>query len=136
MDPTAAQPAGVVSAGSTVQATDMIVDLRTSYLLPAKPMSQFVAQPVESLVAAFPSVNLFTLFTSACRCITFPEQHDTSTYSDPSISARRLLSPVQPKTHSPSYLRRHRRWVVDRYCSRRHYQALLDPQEIGHTSQL
>jgi uncharacterized oligopeptide transporter (OPT) family protein len=61
--------AGVVSAGSAAQATDMTGDLKTGYLLRAKPKNQFVAQLVGSIVAVFLNVGLFILFTMASPCI-------------------------------------------------------------------
>ena len=79
--------AGVVSAGSAAQAADMTGDLKTGYLLRAKPRNQFIAQIVGSIVAVFLNVGLFILFTSASRCIIFPEKYDTCTYSAPSVSA-------------------------------------------------
>jgi uncharacterized oligopeptide transporter (OPT) family protein len=79
--------AGVVSAGSAAQATDMTGDLKTGYLLRAKPRNQFIAQLVGSVVAVFLNVGLFILFTSASRCIIFPDQYDTCTYGAPSVSA-------------------------------------------------
>jgi len=79
--------AGVVSAGSAAQASDMTGDLKTGYLLRAKPKNQFIAQIVGSIVAVFLNVGLFILFTSASKCIIFPEQYDTCTYSAPSVSA-------------------------------------------------
>lgn len=60
MDVTAAQTfnlsAGVVEAGSAAQATDMTDDLKTGYLLRAKPKNQLIAQLVGSLVAVFLNV--------------------------------------------------------------------------------
>lgn len=79
--------AGVVSAGSAAQATDMTGDLKTGYLLRAKPRNQFIAQLLGSLVAIFLNVGLFILFTTASRCIIFPQDYDTCTYSAPSVSA-------------------------------------------------
>jgi hypothetical protein len=79
--------AGVVSAGSAAQATDMTGDLKTGYLLRAKPKNQFVAQLVGSTVAVFLNVGLFILFTSASRCIIAPQDYETCTYGAPSVSA-------------------------------------------------
>lgn len=61
--------AGVVSAGSAAQATDMTGDLKTGYLLRAKPKNQFIAQLTGSVVAIFLNVGLFILFTTATPCI-------------------------------------------------------------------
>ena len=79
--------AGVVSAGSAAQATDMTGDLKTGYLLRAKPKNQFIAQLVGATVAIFLNVGLFILFTSASKCIIFPEHYETCTYGAPSVSA-------------------------------------------------
>ncbi|KAF9652330.1 OPT superfamily oligopeptide transporter [Thelephora ganbajun] len=79
--------AGVVSAGSAAQATDMTGDLKTGYLLRAKPKNQFIAQLVGSVVAIFLNVGLFILFTSASKCIISPEKYTTCPYSAPSVSA-------------------------------------------------
>lgn len=79
--------AGVVSAGSAAQATDMTGDLKTGYLLRAKPKNQFVAQLVGSTVAVFLNVGLFILFASASRCIIAPQDYETCTYGAPSVSA-------------------------------------------------
>jgi uncharacterized oligopeptide transporter (OPT) family protein len=79
--------AGVVSAGAAAQATDMTGDLKTGYLLRAKPKNQFIAQLVGSVVAVFLNVGLFILFTSASRCIIAPQDYETCPYSAPSVSA-------------------------------------------------
>lgn len=73
MDPTTGQmfnlTAGVIAAGSAAQASDMTGDLKTGYLLRAKPRNQFVAQLVGSVVAVFLTTGLFILFTTATPCI-------------------------------------------------------------------
>jgi len=55
--------AGVVSAGAAAQASDMTGDLKTGYLLRAKPRNQFIAQFCGSVVAVFLTTGLFILFT-------------------------------------------------------------------------
>ena len=79
--------AGVVCAGAAAQATDMTGDLKTGYLLRAKPRVQFVAQLVGAVVAVFLNVGLFILFTTASKCIIFPQNYETCTYGAPSVSA-------------------------------------------------
>ena len=79
--------AGFVSAGAAAQASDMTGDLKTGYLLRAKPKNQFIAQLVGSVVAVFLNVGLFILFTSASRCIIAPQDYETCTYSAPAVSA-------------------------------------------------
>ena len=44
-------------------------DLKTGYLLRAKPKNQFVAQLCGAVVAMFLNVGLFILFTTASPCI-------------------------------------------------------------------
>ena len=61
--------AGVVSAGSAAQGTDMTGDLKTGYLLRAKPRNQFIAQLTGAVVSIFLNVGLFILFTTATPCI-------------------------------------------------------------------
>ena len=87
--------AGIIAAGSAAQSTDMTGtysfrapdgrlprrsngngnlgapsgDLKTGYLLRAKPRNQFVAQLCGAVVAIFLNVGLFILFTTASPCI-------------------------------------------------------------------
>ena len=51
-----------------------IGDLKTGYLLRAKPKNQFVAQLVGSVVAIFLNVGLFVLFTTASPCILYVDR--------------------------------------------------------------
>lgn len=62
---------GVIAAGSAAQAVDMTGDLKTGYLLRAKPKNQFIAQCVGAVVAVFLSTGLFILFTKATPCILY-----------------------------------------------------------------
>jgi len=71
--------AGVIAAGSAAQSSDMVGDLKTGYLLGAKPKNQFIAQIVGGIVAVFVSTGLFLLFTKASPCI-------LSVYLSPSLS--------------------------------------------------
>ncbi|KAL0576390.1 hypothetical protein V5O48_005579 [Marasmius crinis-equi] len=61
--------AGTIASGSAGQSSDMTGDLKTGYLLRAKPKAQFIAQLCGSLVSVFLSVGLFILFTKASPCI-------------------------------------------------------------------
>jgi uncharacterized oligopeptide transporter (OPT) family protein len=61
--------AGVVAAGSAGQASDMTGDLKTGYLLHAKPKNQFIAQLCGSVVAIFLTSGLYVLFAKASPCI-------------------------------------------------------------------
>ena len=63
--------AGAVAAGSAAQASDMTGDLKTGYLLRAKPRNQFIAQLVGAIVSVFLSAGLFILFSKASRCIMY-----------------------------------------------------------------
>jgi uncharacterized oligopeptide transporter (OPT) family protein len=61
--------AGVVAAGAAGQGTDMTGDLKTGYLLRAKPRNQFIAQLCGAVVAVFLCTGLFILFAKAAPCI-------------------------------------------------------------------
>jgi uncharacterized oligopeptide transporter (OPT) family protein len=60
---------GTISAGSAAQSSDMTGDLKTGYLLRAKPRVQFIAQLCGATVAIFLNVGLYILFTTASPCI-------------------------------------------------------------------
>ncbi|RPD54927.1 OPT oligopeptide transporter [Lentinus tigrinus ALCF2SS1-7] len=79
--------AGVIAAGSAAQSTDMTGDLKTGYLLRAKPRNQFIAQLCGAIVAVFLNVGLFILFTTATPCILHPPSTGECTYGAPSVSA-------------------------------------------------
>ncbi|KAF8635413.1 hypothetical protein AX15_000407 [Amanita polypyramis BW_CC] len=79
--------AGVIAAGSAAQASDMTGDLKTGYLLRAKPKNQFIAQLCGALVAVFLCAGLFILFTKASPCIINPPASGECTYGAPSVSA-------------------------------------------------
>jgi len=79
--------AGVVAAGSAAQASDMTGDLKTGYLLRAKPRNQFVAQLCGAVVAVFLTSGLFILFTKATPCILYPPADGICTYGAPSVAA-------------------------------------------------
>lgn len=63
--------AGAIAGGSAAQAADMTGDLKTGYLLRAKPRNQFIAQLCGAFVAVVVSVGLFVLFATASPCIMF-----------------------------------------------------------------
>ncbi|KAI0371064.1 OPT oligopeptide transporter [Pilatotrama ljubarskyi] len=79
--------AGIIAAGSAAQSTDMTGDLKTGYLLRAKPRNQFVAQLCGAVVAMFLNVGLFILFTTASNCILHPNVDENCPYQAPSVSA-------------------------------------------------
>ncbi|GLB42392.1 putative OPT oligopeptide transporter protein [Lyophyllum shimeji] len=79
--------AGVIAAGSAAQASDMTGDLKTGYLLRAKPKNQFIAQLCGSVVSVFLTSGLFILFTKASPCILHPPESGQCTYGAPSVSA-------------------------------------------------
>ncbi|KAM5543115.1 hypothetical protein V8D89_002989 [Ganoderma adspersum] len=79
--------AGIVAAGSAAQSTDMTGDLKTGYLLRAKPKNQFIAQLCGAVVAVFLNVGLFILFTTASPCILDPQTGVECPYGAPSVSA-------------------------------------------------
>ncbi|KAI0312850.1 oligopeptide transporter [Amylostereum chailletii] len=96
--------AGTVAAGAAAQAVDMTGDLKTGYLLRAKPRNQFVAQIVGAVVAVFLTVGLFVLFTSATPCILYPPESGECTYAAPSVAAWAAVAVAvsSPKLPIPS----------------------------------
>ncbi|KAI4528915.1 OPT oligopeptide transporter protein-domain-containing protein [Schizophyllum commune] len=100
--------AGTIAAGAAAQSCDMTGDLKTGYLLRAKPRNQFIAQLCGSVVAVFLTVGLFVLFTKASPCILHPPEDGTCTYAAPSVSAWAAVafavsSPVLPIPSSSGY---------------------------------
>ena len=96
--------AGVVAAGSAAQSTDMTGDLKTGYLLRAKPRNQFIAQLCGATVAIFLNVGLFILFTTASPCILYLPEDGVCTYGAPSVAAWAAVASavVAPKLPIPS----------------------------------
>ncbi|KAK7047421.1 hypothetical protein VNI00_006652 [Paramarasmius palmivorus] len=100
--------AGAVASGAAGQSTDMVGDLKTGYLLRAKPKTQFLAQLAGSVVAVFLSVGLFILFTKASPCIIAAETDSTCTYGAPAVAAWTAVavavtSPTLPISRSSGY---------------------------------
>ncbi|KAG5643400.1 hypothetical protein DXG03_000978 [Asterophora parasitica] len=79
--------AGAIAAGAAGQSADMTGDLKTGYLLGAKPRNQFIAQLAGSFVAIFLTTGLFVLFTKASPCILRPPASGICTYGAPSVNA-------------------------------------------------
>ncbi|KAI0633640.1 OPT oligopeptide transporter [Trametes polyzona] len=96
--------AGIIAAGSAAQSTDMTGDLKTGYLLRAKPRNQFVAQLCGAVVAMFLNVGLFILFTTASTCILDPNVDEHCPYGAPSVSAwvAVAVAVTSPKLPIPS----------------------------------
>ena len=82
----------------------MTGDLKTGYLLRAKPRNQFVAQLCGAVVAVFLNVGLFILFTTASPCIMYLPADGQCTYGAPSVSAWAAVASavVAPKLPIPS----------------------------------
>jgi hypothetical protein len=72
---------GVISAGSAGQSSDMTGDLKTGYLLRAKPRVQFIAQLAGATVAIFLNVGLYILFTTASPCIICVNSYSLTLFS-------------------------------------------------------
>ncbi|KAF9567161.1 OPT oligopeptide transporter [Agrocybe pediades] len=96
--------AGVVAAGSAAQASDMTGDLKTGYLLRAKPRNQFIAQLCGAVVSIFLNSGLFILFTKAAPCIIDDTLPGICTYGAPSVSAWSAVAVAvtSPKLPIPS----------------------------------
>jgi len=62
--------AGLISASSASQSTDMVGDLKTGFLLGVSPRQQFLAQVFGSLVSVFTGLGFWVLFSKAYPCIT------------------------------------------------------------------
>ncbi|KAJ3564039.1 hypothetical protein NP233_g8551 [Leucocoprinus birnbaumii] len=92
---------GVISGGAAAQASDMTGDLKTGYLLRAKPRNQFIAQLCGAVVAVFLSTGLFILFTKASPCIIAAEQDGSCTYGAPSVSAWAAVAIAVTAPHLP-----------------------------------
>lgn len=92
---------GVISGGAAGQAADMTGDLKTGYLLRAKPRNQFVAQLCGAVVAVFLSTGLFILFTKASPCIIEAEQDGSCTYGAPSVAAWAAVALAVTSPHLP-----------------------------------
>ncbi|PPQ96836.1 hypothetical protein CVT26_006005 [Gymnopilus dilepis] len=100
--------AGVIAGGSAAQAGDMTGDLKTGYLLRAKPRNQFIAQLCGAVVSVFLTAGLFVLFTKASPCIINPPDDGICTYGAPSVSAwaavaTAVTSPKLPIPKSSGY---------------------------------
>jgi len=95
---------GAVAGGAAAQSTDMTGDLKTGYLLRAKPRVQFIAQLCGAVVACFLNVGLYILFTTASPCIMYPPKTGQCTYGAPSVSAWAAVSfaVTSPKLPIPS----------------------------------
>lgn len=99
---------GTVAAGSSAQSTDMTGDLKTGYLLRAKPRVQFIAQLCGAVVAIVLNVGLFILFTTASPCILYPPDDGQCTYAAPSVSAWAAVATAvtSPKLRTYIFARR------------------------------
>ncbi|KAG6846138.1 hypothetical protein H0H93_015782 [Arthromyces matolae] len=93
--------AGVIAAGSAAQASDMTGDLKTGYLLRAKPRNQFIAQLCGSVVAIFLTTGLFLLFTKASPCILHPPATGECKYGAPSVAAWAAVATAVSAPHLP-----------------------------------
>jgi uncharacterized oligopeptide transporter (OPT) family protein len=93
--------AGVIAAGSAAQSTDMCGDLKTGYLLRAKPKNQFIAQLAGSVVAVFLTCGLYLLFVKASPCIIYPDPEKVCTYGAPSVAAWAAVALAVTKPRLP-----------------------------------
>ncbi|TFK26572.1 OPT oligopeptide transporter [Coprinopsis marcescibilis] len=93
--------AGVIAAGSAAQAADMTGDLKTGYLLRAKPRNQFIAQLCGSVVAVFLTCGLYLLFTKASPCIMYPDNEVNCPYGAPSVAAWAAVAIAVTKPRLP-----------------------------------
>ena len=89
---------GVILGGAAGQGADMTGDLKTGYLLRAKPCNQFVAQLCSAVVAVFLSTGHFILFPKASPCIMYVSSSLGSFLTNPFQVLRSKMVPV-PMVH-------------------------------------
>ncbi|KAF2723590.1 oligopeptide transporter [Polychaeton citri CBS 116435] len=73
------------------QASDLVSDFRTGFLLRTPPNQQWIAQGLGTIVAVFLAPALFILFTKAYPCV-IDIDAETCAFSAPSVSAWRAVA--------------------------------------------
>jgi len=73
------------------QATDLVCDFRTGFLLRTPPVSQWLAQGLGTIVAIFLAPAMFQLFATAYPCI-IDADAETCAFGIPSVSAWRATA--------------------------------------------
>lgn len=83
---------GMLALGASLQAADMLGDLKTTHLLRASPRVQFYAQAIGSLVAIFMSVGMYVLFSEAYPCINDLSLAAGCSFPAPDVGAWRAIA--------------------------------------------
>lgn len=91
---------GALASMGANQASDLVSDFRTGFLLRVPPILQWIAQGIATCVAVFLAPGMFVLFSKAYPCI-----NDTSIekcpFSIPSVSAWRAVALAMTSTTFP-----------------------------------
>lgn len=82
---------GSIASMGANQASDLVSDFRTGFLLRVPPLTQWVAQGIATLIAVFLAPGMFILFTKAYPCIIDLEA-ESCPFSAPSVSAWRAVA--------------------------------------------
>lgn len=82
---------GALASMGANQASDLVSDFRTGFLLRVPPITQWIAQGLGTLVAIFLAPGMFILFAKAYPCIIDLEA-ETCPFSAPSVSAWRAVA--------------------------------------------
>ncbi|CAN8105343.1 unnamed protein product [Discula destructiva] len=82
---------GSLASMGANQASDLVSDFRTGFLLRVPPLTQWIAQGMATLVAIFLAPGMFILFAKAYPCI-IDLDAETCPFSAPSVSAWRAVA--------------------------------------------
>lgn len=83
---------GAVASMGASQASDLVSDFRTGFLLRVPPLTQWIAQGLSTLIAIFLAPGIFILFAKAYPCIVDLNAPGTCPFSAPSVAAWRAVA--------------------------------------------
>lgn len=92
---------GALASMGANQASDLVSDFRTGFLLRVPPLTQWIAQGIATLIAVFLAPGMFILFAKAYPCIIDLEA-ESCPFSAPSVSAWRAVA-VAMTVRRPSF---------------------------------
>ncbi|KAL2270718.1 hypothetical protein VTJ83DRAFT_89 [Remersonia thermophila] len=79
--------AGALASGGADQATALVSDFRTGFLIGTSPIKQWIAQSLGSFISVWLGPGLFVLFTSAYPCIWDVNAEGSCPFMVPSVTA-------------------------------------------------
>lgn len=79
--------AGALASAGADQATALVSDFRTGFLIGTSPIKQWIAQSLGSFISVWLGPGLFVLFTSAYPCIWDTNASGTCPFMVPSVTA-------------------------------------------------